>query len=571
LPAKTRLGPAGQSPERGADIVSHQERESSFDPGKLWEIANSKRVTRRAVLQGAAAAGALAALGPFASACGGDEATTSASPSAAATPKKGGHIRSGITGGNTKDTMDPQASYIDAGKKCEQVFEPLLGWDTESKLELKLAESYDVSADGLEYTVKLKPGLTFHDGKPVTADDVVYSFRRILDPKTVALATEHLTMLEPSGIKRVDDLTVTFTLTQPNSTFREALAYFGCAIVPEGFETPRGVTAEGAIGTGPWKVTSYYPGEQTEYVANRDYWGEGPYADKLTIIEFADPTAKLNALLGGSVDHLAFLDTSQATTIENTPGYQLLEAKTGGFNPYTMAMDLKPFDDVRVRQAFRLMVDRQAMIDQALAGYGWVGNDLFSPFDPAYPNDLPQREQDLEQARSLLKQAGYDNDLNIVLNCSTATGSSDPAAAQVFAQQAKGAGVNVKVNKVDPNVYWNEGNYASYPFAMTMWGTNTYLWLCGACMFPNSPYYETHWKDEEWEKLVLEAYKTADDDARNELVRQCFEIEYERGAYIIYEFNNMLDAHSEKLQGLVADNFGAEGATKQRYNLMYFV
>ena len=548
--------------------MSDQEGKPSPDLGKLGEIVNSKRMTRRRMLQGTAAAAALAALGPFASACGGSESGTAASPSAAAR-KKGGHIRSAVTGGTTKDVLDGQVSYIDAGRKCEQIYEQLLGWDSNSKLVLMLAESYDVGADGLKYTVKLKPGLTFHNGKSVTADDVVYSFRRILDPKTLALAREHLTMLEPSGIKKVDDLTVTFTLTQANATFREALAYYGCCIVPVGFDTPKG--AKGAIGTGPWKVTSYYPGEQTEYVANRDYWGEGPYADKLTIIEFADPTAKLNALLSGSVDHLAVLDTSQVPTIENTPGYQLLEAKTGGFDPYTMAIDLKPFDDVRVRQAFRLIVDRQAMIDQALAGYGWVGNDMFSPFDPAYPKDLPQREQDLEQARSLLKQAGYDNDLNIVLNCSTSTGAADPGAAQVFAQQAKGAGVNVKVNKVDPNVYWNKGNYGSYPFAMTMWGTNSYLWLCAACMFPNSPYYETHWKDEEWEKVVLEAYKTADDDARNELVRQAFTIDYERGAYIIYEFNTMLDAHSDKLQGLVANNFGEGGATKQRFNLMYFV
>ncbi|HET6495825.1 MAG TPA: ABC transporter substrate-binding protein, partial [Thermoleophilia bacterium] len=376
---------------------------SSFDLGKLGEIANSKRLTRRQALQGAAALGGIAALGPFASACGGDEATTSASTSAAA-PKKGGHIRSAITGGNTKDTLDGQTSYIDAGKKAEQIYEPLLGWTPDSKLELKLAESYDINTDGTEYTVKLKSGITFHDGSPLTADAVVYSFQRVLDPKTAALATSHLTALKPSGIKKVDDLTVTFKLEEPDASFREVLAYYGCCIVPVGFDTPKGV--EDAIGTGPWKVTSYFPGEQTEFVANPDYWGEGPYADKLTMIEFADPTAKLNALLGGSVDHLAILDTSQVPTIESTPGYSVLEAKTGGWDPFTMAMDLKPFDDVRVRQAFRLIVDRPQMIEQAHGGYSWVANDMWAVFDPGYPADLPQRVQDLEQAKSLLKQAG---------------------------------------------------------------------------------------------------------------------------------------------------------------------
>ena len=172
--------------------MSDQEGKSSFDLGKLGEIAGSKRITRRAVVQGAAAAGALAALGPFASACGSSEPDTSASPSTAA-PKQGGHIRSAITGGNTKDTLDGQSSYIDAGKKTEQIYEPLLGWTPDSKLELRLAESYDINADGTEYTVKLKSGITFHDGSPVTADAVVYSFQRVLDPKTAALATSHLT------------------------------------------------------------------------------------------------------------------------------------------------------------------------------------------------------------------------------------------------------------------------------------------------------------------------------------------------------------------------------------------
>ena len=547
--------------------MSDQEGKPSFDLGKLGEIANSKRMTRRRMLQGAGAAGALVALGPFASACGGSQSGTSASPSGAA-PKKGGHIRSGINGGNPKDSLDCHNSSINAGQKIEQTYESLLGWTPDRKLEVRLAESFpEISADGAEYTVRLKSGLTFHNGKSVTADDVVYSFRRMLDPKTLALARNHLTVI--SDIKKVDDLTVTFKLEKPDASFIEALAYSQSCIVPEGYERPK--RPEDAIGTGPWKVTSFTPGEQVDYVANRDYWGVGPYADKLTMIEFTDSTAKLNALLGGSVDHLAMLETSQVPMVESSPGFSILKARTGGWDPFTMAIDLKPFNDVRVRQAFRLIVDRPQMIKQAFSGYAWVGSDMWAVFDPGYPKDLPQREQDLEQARSLLKQAGYDNDLTVVLNCSTATGPNDPNAAQVFAEQAKGAGVTVKVNKVDSGAYWSKGNYLSYPFAMSMWGTNSYLWLCKSMLFPTGPYWETHWKDEEWEKLVLEAYQTVDDDKRNELIKECQRIEYERGGHIVYEFHIMLDAHSDKLQGLVPDVFGAEGATNSRFNRMYFV
>ena len=548
--------------------MSDQQGGSSFEVGKLWEIANSKRVTRRTVLKGAAATGALAALGPIAAACGGSEPDTSASPSTAA-PKQGGHIRSAVTGGDPADILDIHATYIDSGSKTILVWDALMGWDHESKLQMKLAESYEANADATVHTVRLKPDLTFHDGSPVNADAVVYTFQRILDPETSALGAEDVKSLRPSGIKKVDDLTVSFNLEQPDAIFYESLAHYVNGIVPVGFTTPK--DAKDAIGTGPWKPVTYDPGQQTEFVANRDYWGVGPYADELTLIEFSDQTAKLNALLDGTVDHIADLETSQSEIIEGTPGLKLLEAKGGGNDPFTMLMDKKPFDDVRVRQAFRLIVDRPQMIAQAKNGFSWVGNDMFAPFDPGYPKDLPQREQDLEQAKSLLKQAGYDNDLKIVLNCSTATGPSDPEAAQVFAEQAKGAGVTVQVNKVDPSVYWNEGNYGSYPFAMTMWGTRNYLAQTRVSQFPTSPYYETHWKDDEWEKIVLEAFETVDEAKRNELVAEALRIDYERGAHILYQFGVLLDAYSDKLAGLQPDAFGSSGATRQSYHEFYFV
>jgi peptide/nickel transport system substrate-binding protein len=550
--------------------MSDQEGKSSFDLGKLGEIASSKRVTRRSVLQGAAAAGALAALGPFASACGSSSSGPSASPSAAAAaPKQGGHIRSAIGGGTTKDILDPHRTYYDSGSKTVEVWDSLVGWDQEHKLVMKLAESYEVNADATVHTYRLKPDLTFHNGQSVTADDVVYSFRRIIDPAMAALGSGSLVALKPSGIKKIDDLTVSFTLTAPDAIFVEAVAYYANAVVPVGFKTPNG--AEGAIGTGPWKPISYDPGLQTEFVANRDYWGEGPYADKLTMIEFADPAPQLNALLGGTVDHLANLASSQMGIVKSTPGLKVLEAKGGGWNPFTMRIDKKPFDDVRVRQAFRLIIDRQQVIDQGKGGFGRVANDMYAPYDPGYPTDLPQRVQDLEQAKSLLKQAGYNNDLSVVLNCTTSTMLDDPDAAQVFAEQLNGAGVTCKVNKVDPDVYWNVGNYRSYPFAMSNWGTSNYLYLTRQVLFPTGPYYETHWVDAEWEKLVLEAFKTVDDAKRNELVRQAETIEYERGGHINYQFGSMLDAYTDKLGGLVPDNFGQSGATYQRYNLFYFV
>lgn len=257
----------------GESIVSNQEDKPGFGLGEVDRFVNAHRVTRRGVLKGALAAGGLAALAPLASACGGSDDETTASPSATA-PKTGGHIRSGIGGGSSKDTLDAHLSTTETQIGMQwQLYDALMGWDPQHNLVMQLAESYEPNADATEHTVTLKSGLTWHDGKPVTADDVVFSFQRILDPKTGAIGTSTLTGLSASGIKKVDDLSVTFTLDQSNVIFFEALAYYNNAIVPVGY-APKGI--EGAIGTGPWKIVSHNPGEQAVFAANPDYWGEGP-------------------------------------------------------------------------------------------------------------------------------------------------------------------------------------------------------------------------------------------------------------------------------------------------------
>jgi peptide/nickel transport system substrate-binding protein len=553
--------------------VTQQDKNSGFEVGEIYEVVNDKRVTRRSLLKGAAAVGAVAAFGSVASACGssdsGSEASPSASGSAAAGgPKKGGALKVGIGGGSAKDTLDAQIATTETQISTQfQMYDSLLGWDPEHQLEMLLAESYEPDATGQTHTVKLKSGLTFHDGSPVNADAVVYSFNRILDPKTGAIGLDMLSGLNAAGIKKVDDLTVQFTLDKPNVIFYEALAYYNNAIVPVDY-APKGM--EGAIGTGPWKVTSFSPGQQEEFAANENYWGEGPYADTLTFVEFADPTAKLNALLGGQVDYAVIVDATQAATLKATPGYALLEAKTGGWQPFTVRVDQKPFDNVDVRQAFKFILDRQQMIDQAYGGFGWVGNDMYAPFDPGYPSDLPQREQDIEQAKALLKGAGYDGDLTVELVCSTATGAGGVQAAQVYAQQAKAAGVTINVKQVDPSVFYGD-DYLKWTFAMDFWATRNYLPQTSVGTIPGAVYNETHWDDPTWVALVEEAMKTVDDVKRNELITEASTIEYNSGGNIVWSFNNLLDGYSDKLGGVIPDTWGAEAANKGRFNLVYFV
>jgi peptide/nickel transport system substrate-binding protein len=499
-------------------------------------------------------------------ACGDDTSTaTSASP-VAASPTKGGHIRSGVSGGSAKDSLDAHTAYLTVPQIAMQwqLYDALLGFDPDHKMIYLLAESYEPSADATTHVVRLKPDLVFHDGKTVTADDVVASYLRILDPATGAAGVDLLSDLSPSGIKKLDDLTVEFTLDRPNAIFWESLAFFCNAIVPEGYD-PKVDT--GLIGTGPWVIDSYYPGDKAHFTANPDYWGEGPWADELTMTQFADATARLNALLDGSVDHVELVEATQTEVIKGNADLTLLEAKSGGWKPFTMRIDKKPFDDVRVRQAMRLIADRQQMIDQALAGYAWIANDMYAPYDPGYPSDLPQRTQDLELAKSLLKEAGYEG-LTVELTTSTAVGSGMVEAAQVFAEQAKGAGVTVNVNNVDAGIFYGD-DYLQWDFAQDYWGTRNYLAQTTLSTQPTAPYNETHWQDDEWQALIDEAFMTSDEAKRNELVRAASTIEYERGGLLVWQNNILLDAYNNKLGGVIPDSWG-QSACKSRYNLMYF-
>ena len=239
-----------------------------------------KPVTRRQVIKGAAAVGAVAAFGSVAAACGSDgESTSSASPAAsgsaaAGTPNVGGHLRVAAGQGSAKEDLDAHATAytMQSMDMRFNMYDSLLEFNNEGVLGMALAESLEPNADGTQYTVKLKSGMTFHDGSPVNADAVVYSFERIIELKSPGLAATQLKGLTPGGTKKVDDLTVQFNLEETNAIFKEALATYSAAVVPVGYD-PKG--GEGAIGTGPFKLaqaSDFQPGVQCVFVKNENYW-----------------------------------------------------------------------------------------------------------------------------------------------------------------------------------------------------------------------------------------------------------------------------------------------------------
>jgi peptide/nickel transport system substrate-binding protein len=515
----------------------------------LWIPPLSRR-TFLAAAGGTAMAAGLAA-------CGGDSGggtDTNTTGGAAGEPKRGGEFRLGVTGGGTKDIMDGQNIITKPDQaRLVSAFETLLVFDEDYQLQNDgLAESVEYVTKGgkYQYVIKLRKGIEFQDGKPFTADDVVYSLQRIGTQKNGLTGYAATATMDIKNVKKDGTTTVILPLLSADSTIPQTLASYTFGMVPVGYKNfaEGGVAAQ--IGTGPYKLKSFTPGQESTHERNPNYWrGDGsPWFDSVRIIDFEDATAQVNALVGGQIDAMTDLPPGQVASLQSQ-GAKALISKTGGWLPLCMAIDMPPFDNPDVRMAMRLIVDRQGMLDQVSAGYGFVGNDLYAPFDAGYASDLPQREQDIPQAKSLLAKAGVTS-----VDLHTTNGASGMIdTATVFATQAKEAGLTVNV-KNDPNYYGDD--YLKLAFSVDFWGTRGYLNQVQQGSLPTSPYNETHWPPasgtgSDFGDLYKQALAETDEGARNEIMHQMQQYEYDLGGYIIPFFGGLIDGYADNVQGLV--------------------
>jgi peptide/nickel transport system substrate-binding protein len=516
------------------------------DGTRIDEEARAQGISREELLKRAAIAG-------LAIAGAGGVARSATAAINASLPKRGGTFRLGVPGGSAKDFIDGQ--YIITTPDIARL---MTGWETlvvnDASFKLKfdgLAEEISVNERGDQWTIRVRDGIEFHNGKTVGAADVRYSLQRLISPKAAIGGQALLASIDPQRIKKLDKRTVRLTLKTPDGTILDALTLYTNGIVPVGY-SPNGFgKANPNVGTGPYKIQSFTPGQQSVHVRNPNYWRSGqPYFDKVVIIDFPDDTARVNALLGGQVDAITDVPPALIPLISNHSGTKVLESPGAAWPPLCMRVDQPPFNDARVRQAMRLIVDRPQMVQQAFSGHGHIGNDIYSPFDEAYDTSIPQRKQDIEKAKSLLKSAGQEG-LTVDLQ-STAAALGMNEGAQVFAQQAKAAGVKVNVKILDGGTFYGN-QYLSWTFSTDFWNPKSYLSQVAAGSAPTSPYNETHWPDaahQNFLSLYNLAKKTANRKKRFAIIHQMQKIEYDSGGYIVWGFNNRLDGYSSKVKGL---------------------
>jgi peptide/nickel transport system substrate-binding protein len=508
------------------------------------DVHEAGGVTRREILK----RGAL--LGAAVGAAGAIGVETAGAEGAAVRPRRGGTLRVGLIGGNpSRDNLDP---HMEGSAQISQsyrqlVYSKLTDQRADGAYVNQLAESITPNKDATVWQIKLKRGITWHDGGELTVDDVIFTFQRILaESNNLTAARGNIDMVDPNGMRKINKYTMTVRLIRPWSDFPAAVGQRYINIIRAGATGPW--TVENANGTGSFKVTAWKPGESASYVANRNYFESGkPYLNGISVVGIPDPVARMNALQAGQVDCVCDVPAAQVAALRRA-GFNVIVNPGGGWTPIVMMTDKEPFRDVRVRQAMKHLIDRKKAIAAALQGFGTIGNDLFGRYDPLYAKSIPQRGFDPEKAKSLLRAAGH---LNTQFTLRTSDAASDMVPlALVMEQGAKQAGVKLSVQKDPADTFWSN-TWGVAPFTFSSWGYRPFFtqWLQSFVSFNKE---ETRWNNASQKRasrLVYRAAATGDKNRQRALVQEAQRLHWEDGGYIIPYFKQTLDAATKRVRG----------------------
>ncbi|MGH9171596.1 MAG: ABC transporter substrate-binding protein [Acidimicrobiales bacterium] len=509
--------------------------------------------SRRDFLRRTAAGAAVLGVGGLLEACGSSpkSSATTSSGAPSGSPKRGGTITLASTGGGSADTLDANDSVSNLDfARAPQLYDTLMEPGADNVPQLHLAEEVTPNSDATLWTIRVKKGIEFHDGKSLTADDVLYTFNRIVSNKFSAASG--LAYADLKNAKKLDTYTLQIPMTSGYSIFPISLIGNGeMSIVPVGYNPKK------PVGTGPFTVKSFTPGQQSVFAANKNYFVSGePYADSVVIVDYSDETSQVNALTSGQANCCDQLSIASVDTVKS--GGNVANIWEGpGWVPFTMRLDVAPFNDVNVRQALRLCMNRPEAREVVYGGYGFLGNDIFGRADPEYDTAIPQRVQDIAQAKSLLKKANQEHLTVTLVTSPIKTGAVQ--LAQVLKQQASAAGITINLNSITSTEFFG-ANYTKWTFAQDWWSGYPYLRQVGYSMVAGAPWDETHWDDGSYISKYASYYKQAlgivDETKQADIVHEMQMMDWNEGGYIIPAFNPVIVGQSSSLKGAVTQKTG---------------
>ncbi|AGT11174.1 ABC transporter substrate-binding protein [Paracoccus aminophilus] len=494
--------------------------------------ANSRfHLDRRALLAGAAGLGALTFLPGLLA--------------AQEVPKKGGTLKMGIGGGSTTDDFDLRKmnDWVPVNQ-AYMVMNGLVEIDKDNKAQPELFESWEAQPGAIEWSFKVRQGVSFHNGKALTADDIIYSLNLHRGPDTPSGARSIAAVIK--DLAKVSDSEVKITLESGNADLPYMLSDYHFLVVPDGF-----TDWAKPIGTGPFIPESIEPGVRGRFTRNPNYWKPGcANVDVVEVIVINDLSARTNALMSGQVQAINAVDFKTVDLLKRNPRVQVIQSAGGQHFTFPMNCTQAPFSDNNIRLAIKYSVDREQLLNTALRGYGQLGNDHPIPkTDRFFNTELPQRVYDPEKAKFHLKQAGLDK-LDVTLQASDAAFAGAVDAAAIYRTAAAAAGINVTIQREPADGYW-ENVWMKAPFCMSYWGGRpTADQMLTIAYQSTSAQNDSYWKNEKFDQLLTEARALLDDEKRKAIYWELQQMISDEGGVMIPMFGDYLDGVSVQVKGV---------------------
>ncbi len=469
--------------------------------------------------------------------------------------KRGGVMRSAMS--IAKLEHPARYSWVFDSNITRHVNEYLTQTDRENITHPLLLEKWEASEDLKTWTLTLRQGIKFNNGDDLTTDHVIFTMKEWLNPDVISSILGLMSYLQPANIEKVDERVIRLHLDSPQIAVPEHLFHYPAQILHQSFE---GDISKSPIGTGPYTLAEYVEGDRAVLKRRTDYWQLGadgqplPYLDEIRYIGLPeDQTAAIAAIQGGQVDHIYSPHATTFQALKGNANVKITSVPTAQVRVLRFRVDLEPWSDNTVRQAFKAILNREKIVQAAYFGEAAVGQDVHvAQIHPEYaPIDTPK--YDPERAKSLLAEAGFPNGLNVTLTSSDEW-TDVGAMSEIIKEDAAPGGFNVTINNVPQSTYWEQ--WTEVDLGITPWthrplGTMvlSLAYIADAEGAP-VPWNESRWVDEEFSALLREAEGTLDVEARREIMGKLEAIQQDRGSIGITYWQNVWDITNPKFQNI---------------------
>jgi peptide/nickel transport system substrate-binding protein len=467
-------------------------------------------------------------------------------------PKRGGVLRAVFSDGNSGDSLlATKMPNTWTPPMFLTMYEPITRLDNGFQPRPGLAESWESTNDAKTWTFRLRKGVKFHDGSPLTAKDVAYSLKFVMR-KEAATYTGSLLRpyLNPDNIRVVDSSTLRLELDKKFVFVANVLGIRYSLVFKEG-TTDNDLLTKKPVGTGPFVFKSFTPGQSFVATRNPDYWEQGkPYVDEIRMVNIPEEASKLQALQANQADLVAFTDFALTAQLKGDAAHEPFPFKEAAWNGLCCNLTVEPFNKPQVIKAMKLGLNRQQFIDTAFAGLATIGFDGPIPGgDPYFPADLKPVARDVAAARTLLREAGYPNGVDLPFDLVTVASLGVSNVAQVAKEQLAEIGVRFKIRQGGPT-FWDTA-YLKEPFILPDWNRRHPFEIYGLLTSTENM---TKFKSAELEAALAAAAATTNFNEQKTQYAKVIRITAEQDGYLVPAYAPRLHAKATKLQG-VRPNF----------------